>query len=402
MNSLRNIILLSLLSIWHHSFAQNEKPSVYNIGVNQEYREGNWEPFLKSVENKKMVLLGELNHGSHEIFITRNEIIKALHQQLDFDVILFESGVGELAAIDFKIDSLSEAQLVGGFFGNWRAEEFKELMSYAKNNQLEVAGIDVQKTGSVFTSFLQEVAKNNSIDPVFYEPIEERFDKQKSLLTNRQAEYDSLKSDTEKLVLDYQALWDQFQQIDNLSKESKLVQKTIENRIAYLRYFLEFTRTKDWNARWKARDEMIASNVEWFIENLFKNQKVIIVAHNFHIAKYNEKEEVMGEFLRKKYDTEMYSLGVFAGSGSFADNSGNTEKMEPIATDENDIKKHILALEGRVQFIDIPKPVGLKRNFLFDEITINDTFIDLFNSNKIVLEDHFDGVLFIDKISPSN
>lgn len=107
----------------------------------------------------------------------------------------------------------------------------------------------------------------------------------------------------------------------------------------------------------------------------------------------------MGEFLKKEYGAEMYSIGVFAGSGSFANNQGAEERLKPISTDGIDIKQIINELNYKLGFLNIPKKEKKGLDWLFENIIINDTFIDLSNSNKMVLSKSFDGLIFIDKIS---
>ena len=369
-----------------------------NINVDDHYKNGNWESVLNAVKNKSIVLLGELNHGSKQIFASRNDLIMALHKQLNFDVILFESGVGEVGAIEIQRKSLSDKQMTYGFFSGWRTNEFRDLMSYIKSNRIPIGGFDVQKTGSGFNTLFKEYMKKKAIDSSLYSNIEERFNHQKKLLTSRKAVYDSLNTSTLQLVDDYQALLGHLK--DKATKEDLIIQRTITNRISYLQYFLEFIKTKDWNKRWKVRDKMMASNIEWLIETMYKDKKIIIVAHNYHIAKFNKKQEVMGEFLMKTYGSKMYVLGIFAGSGSYADNSGKEKQMMPVENDGTDIKKIILVLKNKVHFIDIPNERSQTNEFLFNDIIINDTFIDLYGSNQLILSKHFDGILLIDKISP--
>lgn len=162
---------------------------------------------------------------------------------------------------------------------------------------------------------------------------------------------------------------------------------------------LEWQKTKDWNARWKARDSAMADNVSWLITNLFPNDKVIIIAHNYHIAKYNEKEEVMGEFLKTTHGEQMYSLGVFASKGSYSNNAGKKENLSVPDQTRLDIKHIINSLSGNVNFLDIPKTEGLLNKWLFNNIVVNDTFINLSGDNEMILSRHFDGLLLIDKVS---
>ncbi|WP_250432396.1 erythromycin esterase family protein [Hanstruepera flava] len=373
-----------------------------DIQVNANYTQGNWQPVLHAIDNKSMVLLGELNHGSKEIFITKNELIQQLHQQLNFDVILFESGLGEIGTIESQKDTLNSKDMTNGFFWGWRNKSFEELMQYAKNNNISVAGFDVQKTGRNFSNLLTHYLNEQSIDNPSFHNIEQRFDAQKQLLTNRKAVYDSLKTTTKHLIADYKSLSEEIQKVSNNSKtyDKQLIKRTIENRIQYLKYFLDFTKTKDYNKRWKERDSMMAANVEWLMDTFYKDKKIILVAHNFHIAKFNTKEDVMGEFLAHKYGSRMYVLGVFAGSGSFANNSGKETAMKPIEQTGTDIKSLIGSLDGKVNFIDIPKEETTATGVFFQPIIINDTFIDLYGTNQLILSKHFDGLLLLDKISP--
>ncbi len=102
----------------------------------------------------------------------------------------------------------------------------------------------------------------------------------------------------------------------------------------------------------------------------------------------------------EEYGSQMYSIGVFAGEGSFSNNSGKEESLKPISNDGLDIKDIINALNCKVGFLNIPEKGSENSDWLFNEIIINNTFIDLSNSNKMILSNGFDGLIFIDKISP--
>ena len=164
---------------------------------------------------------------------------------------------------------------------------------------------------------------------------------------------------------------------------------------------LQFLKDKDWNRRWAARDSAMAKNVEWLIEREFKEGPVIIIGHNYHIGKYNENEKVMGELLAPGYGNDMYSIGIFAGSGSFNDNSGGVVKMVPPDSAGLDIKHIISQLDGEVNFLDIPEKFSKGSDWLVQEIIINDTFIDLENNNKMVLSKTFDGLILLKRVSPA-
>lgn len=370
-----------------------------SIDVDASYENGYWKPVRKYIKNKRIVLLGEFNHGSREVFVSRNDLIKYLHENLGFNVVLFETGIGELGTVDLQESNLSPQEMTYGFFNGWRTREFEDLMQYIKEKNIAVGGFDVQRTGNSFKQLLEAEAKKINLDSIHYHNLEERFTAVKNELNNRKAVFDAVENPTLGLINDYKNLETFLKGDQNADKALLLTKKTISNRIAYLSYFLEFVKDKDWNKRWEARDFAMASNVEWLINTFYKNEKIIVVAHNFHIAKFNEKEEVMGEFLKKKYGAEMYSLGVFAGKGSYLGNSGNEETLSPPDSEKLDIKSVIEKLDGPLNFVNIPEKPKKGYHWLFDKVTINDTFIDLSNTNEMVLSKHFDGILLLDKVS---
>ncbi|WP_299277206.1 erythromycin esterase family protein [uncultured Psychroserpens sp.] len=376
--------------------------NIKSINVNTSYKNGNWNPVLKQVKNKRIVLLGEPNHGSKEIFESRNDLIKALHEKLDFNVILFESGLGELISINLQKETLNPTEMTYGFFSGWRTSEFVDLMEYIKANDISISGFDVQRTGNSFENLMKTELKRLGLDANQLSRLEARFSEEKKKLTNRKSIFDSLNNSTNTLIKDYKQQLSSIELLDNqyLDHTSHLVIRTIKNRIKYLEYFLVFVKDKDWSKRWQARDSMMYSNMDWLLKTIYKNQKVIVIAHNFHISKHNGKEEVMGEFLKKKYGSKMYAIGVFAGKGSFFNNRGQEEQLKPVSDIGLDIKHVIHRLSSRVGFLNIPKKANKNTNWLFNDIIINDTFIDLNGSNQMILSENFDGLIFIDEISP--
>jgi erythromycin esterase len=361
-----------------------------------------WNALSSQLKNKRIILLGEFTHGSKEIFSLRTSLIRHLHQTLGVNVILFESGIGELITADLNKQTMSGKQMTNGLFGGWRTKEFVELMEYVKAENLSVAGFDVQRTGSSFQFVLKDLATKKKIDSVHYYNLEQRYTAIARELTNRKAVYDSLQSKTQKLIDDYQTmqrLLEQHRQTDQ-SKTLTLSIVTLQNRQKYLSYMLAFLKDRNFNKRWASRDEAMAENVQWLLDNVYKNQRVIIIGHNFHIAKYNEKENVMGEILQTTYRKDMFALGVFAGGGSYHDNGSIEKQMLPPDSTALDIKHVIQSLKGTVHYLPLPKTPSAGSEWLQGNIIVNDTFINLNTDNVMNLSKSFDGLLLIKKSSP--
>jgi len=362
-----------------------------------------WDVLLPDIKNKRIILLGECNHGSKEIFELRNSLIKYLHQEKGVKAVLFETGIGELISADINRANMSPSQMASSLVGVWRTTEFVELMNYVKANDISIAGFDVQRTGGSFATILLRVGNTYSLDSLYTLDLESRYGIMARELTNRRAVYDSLKASTTELIHDYQKVKAELSNlvVRDAPKDLLFTTIAIENRIKYLLYMLQFLKDKDWSRRWAARDSAMATNTMWLLNTIYKDEPVIIIGHNFHIGKYNEKETVMGEILRDNYGNDMYSIGFFAGSGVYSDNFGREVKMTPEDPDGLDIKHIISGIDGAVAFLDIPDKFDNGSMWLNQALTINDTFIDLANGNKMNLSKTFDGLILLKKVSPS-
>lgn len=373
---------------------------VHTISSSEQYAGLNWEPTAKNIGEKRLVLLGEFNHGSKEIFLTRNDLIRFLHEKKGFNVILFESGIGELIMPEIKRQDYSPAQMTNCLTGVWRTKEFTELMTYIQSKGIKTGGFDVQRSGGSFRFVMADVAAKHQLDTALFANLEERYGRLHRLLSGRNVQFDSVASPTRALIADYQKLAAALATSQDGGMADLLSLRTLANRVQYLEYMLQFARDKNWNKRWAARDSAMASNVRWWCGTMFKNEKIIIIAHNYHIAKHNENEQVMGEMLLPYFGPDMYVTGIFAGTGSYADNSGKPVMLTPPDTLHPDIKHFILPRKGNVQYLHIPNPKISGSDWLFEPVTVNDTFIDLAGTNQMQLFKPFDGLILIDKVSP--
>ena len=377
------------------------KSIAHEINVEDDYTNGNWKSVLKEVKDKRLVLIGELNHGVRENFVVRNDLIKSLHEDAGFNVILLEAGIGEVFVIDKFRDKFSPEIMTYSLMSQWQTKEFSNLMTYAKSKNIALAGFDIQRGfGGFFENMLDKVCHRKNIDSLHYHVLEDRFLDIKKKLVGKKSTEDDVMTQASQLISSYEKLLELLYQADGSmqSTDDKFTIQTLKNRIGYLNYMLTFARDKDWNKRWAARDQGMADNVNWLLENVYPNEKIIIVAHNFHISKHNEKEAVMGEFLKQDFGDQMYSIGAFVGTGEYWE-GGQAKKIAPPHTDKADVKDIINMLDGRVHFIHIPSETKKREEWMDRKTIVNDSFINLSRGNEIVLSKWFDGLLLIDTSS---
>ncbi|AMW99008.1 hypothetical protein [Rummeliibacillus stabekisii] len=83
--------------------------------------------------DKQYVFLGESSHGISEYSQTKVRLIKYLHEELGFDVVLFEGNIGDGAAVSAKSSInpyMSSNEILTEFLSPWNNQETKPLIDY--------------------------------------------------------------------------------------------------------------------------------------------------------------------------------------------------------------------------------------------------------------------------------
>ena len=108
----------------------------------------------KSLQGKRMVLLGESSHGAAEFYRMKVRIVKFLVQEMGFEVVAFESGMFECWRANSILDQkspeyLTKKCMIWELFAN---QEMVSLFSFAKirrkkNLPIVLAGFDSETVG---------------------------------------------------------------------------------------------------------------------------------------------------------------------------------------------------------------------------------------------------------------
>ena len=364
-----------------------------------------------ALRGKRVVLLGESTHGAREMNLLKNRLIRFLHEELDFKVLLFESGIGEIFGLDQQRATLSADKLrFAGLMGPWQSEAFTSLMAYAKAHpELALAGFDVQRTGASFTAILDAMDRDLSLpDAATLAGTETIFSGIRQQLIDRKVTADEqLEAEQtraiEALTLARQTI---LEHTTGLIKKGwdrasvALAARSLQNRIDFIRIYYQFKLDNNYVNRFAARDSVMAENVLWLTREIYPDQKIIISAHNHHIARFNERDFVMGERLAGVFGNHLHAIGLFPGSGSFANNSRATENMESSGA-WNDLQHIIGQMREALLWLKIPRKATRKSAWLFEPVTINNTFINIWGDKQLTLADSFDSLFFFREISPA-
>jgi erythromycin esterase len=129
-----------------------------DIGSNNDYDFNFLKPILN---NKRFVFLGESSHCVKEYSVAKVKLIKFLHDELGYNVLAFESELGDCTIGDHLSTGLDPMRFMSGSIGRpWHNEYVLELFDYMKETKqrqpLHLTGIDVQQSeGKHFSSFIQ-------------------------------------------------------------------------------------------------------------------------------------------------------------------------------------------------------------------------------------------------------
>lgn len=127
--------------------------------------------FGEAIGDKRIVLLDELTHGENEVFTLKSRIVKYLHQQKGFDVLLLESSIFDVNKVWENAQQSINQQAPGNIFYMYvKNPAFKGLLNYIDNQRtnsrpLYLSGFDGRLSGKYsnegVVSFIEKTTKKH-------------------------------------------------------------------------------------------------------------------------------------------------------------------------------------------------------------------------------------------------
>lgn len=352
----------------------------------------------ESLKGVEIIALGENTHGLGEVFTAKAELVKFLHQELGFDLVLFESGFGDAALAWEQLDSLSTKEFTSVFSSNfyYNSEEIENLVNYAKsqNAKLKLQGFDCQPQQNYLIKRMTEIVQ--PIDSILA----------KSVPLEMRSFNNLYQFENDKDTLSFNNQRDRF--IEFLQTYNTFLQKNIndilnsgttENEINALKKSNEiFTETYSkisigelmgWPIAYNIRDKSLFENVKSFKESNSES-KIIIWAQNSHIenkTKPNYNVNWMGHSLKEIYGDKYYSIGAVVYSGK---NLNYNDMVNFEHNDKTYLAYHLNQFQREKYVLDLRQ--HSKKDFT------NELLLGMENNGntaEFIAKDRFDGLLFI-------
>lgn len=301
----------------------------------QDFRD--LEPIAAAIGKARVVQLGEPSHNAGTCFAAKVRLIKFLHQRLNFDVVVWESGIYDVGLVEAGLRAGEEpaAAAQRGILRNWSASvECRPLFAYAQKSHatarpMAMAGFDSTLTAPfanlavALRSFAQLPARpllqrdatatvEELIDAfgALTRYVEARDVLEVSLTrttgTTRQETVARWERETGTALRPNRAMLDRFMSsqarlADMLrANESVFARQSGVRQAGFMRRIVEslaacavnlygrfgtdvVPETDGGLAEQNRRDACNADNLRWLIEHGYPNRKLIIWAHNAHV-----------------------------------------------------------------------------------------------------------------------
>jgi len=322
--------------------------------------------FLKEpLKDARIVAIGESSHGFGSMHSLKANLVKYLHEELDYDVLIMEAGYGDVSLAWHNVGDSKPQQLINATVsGNLRSEQLLPLFAYLlehkdTTNHLHLTGMDPRVSGHAFKFRLMHVIRR--LEPkVIQDSI------QSGLLDyNRTFEVLEDKEQWQAYMDSYRNAIDFAQSILEESrediKELEIVEEIevdiLERYLSILENAVDYEFGETYTRGLALRDSLMAETVFHIAENEFPKLKIIIWGHNGHIEKApGEGDNIkwLGHYLKEKYRDKYYALGMYAKKGYIYQTSARKTSNFDIA-DPSFIEAKIDKDYGKNVFLDLPK-----------------------------------------------
>lgn len=373
--------------------------------------------FLKqAIGEKRVVQLGESAHGTAEFSSMKVRLIKFLHQEMGFDVVAFESRLFDCYRANERIDSRSAYQTMRDcVFGVWHTAEANALFEYLQSTRatarpLILAGFDIQLPGRLPdldrpAQIRQAAAPFDAVLAEQVAAVDQEFIGGRDPTGYATANVDRvgpLYTRLAALIAAHAA------EIDAAFPNRPGFAAALESSVRWTPTFMDVLRRGSTDPDGMTlRDFGMAEQVEVLLERIHRGKKVVIWAHNAHIARdgglmtYGHNPgwahvRTMGKTLHERRAADLHTIGLFMVRGQAAHNTRSVYDIEP--PQEHSLEELFDGLRSPVAFVNMLNvPSGEGTGWMYEHLAAWDWG---YKHISLIPRDQFDALLVVAEVHP--
>ncbi|MEQ8524908.1 erythromycin esterase family protein [Gracilimonas sp.] len=287
----------------------NERAIPFAMNNQEQQKRSELVGLSEIVEGARLVALGENSHGSSSIYKLKLRMLQYLVEKEGFSVFALEMPAIEAEYINDYVQNGRgdiDQVLTKLTYPSWQTQEMIDIVEWMKhyneqhNNSVEFRGYDMQNGWSALGAVKEFAASHDSVALAELEVISDLYEKS---LEMRQIK-DSLVEKSEAM-LRYLSQ----KSFDGVSLDR------VETINHYMNIFMQSLAFHFQLEQAKSRDEYMAENIRWIVENTPETSRMIISADNTHITKTGGKT---GAFLNRWYGKDYVSFGFTYKTGTYS------------------------------------------------------------------------------------
>jgi len=291
--------------------------------------ESGWEDLRRmesTIGNARIVAMGEATHGTREFFQLKHRMLEFLVEKKGFTVFGIEANWPESLAInDYVLNGTGDATeaLDSLYFWTWNTDEVLDMIRWMRKynqdpkhtNKVKFFGFDMQ---------VAHVAVRNA--ERYLEKVDPGEAKVASTVLAPLSDADRERESASKSRYFWQKTGEMIESLlEWLELRKKVyVEASSLKEWTLARHNLEIVRqavemhSVDRSGNFSPRDQAMAANVEWILDQEGPESKIMLWAHNGHVSTAPLGDgESMGTVLRKTYGEKMVVCGFSFDQGSF-------------------------------------------------------------------------------------
>lgn len=397
---MKHLFTFLLISISISSFTQNSFIKIDNLAIKDLNNFEAYSEIDSLLKDKKYIFLGESAHSAEEYIIAKHKMIKYLHEKHGFNKVVFESGLSDCYyGNKHKYENDSLWLMTHSIYGIWFSKSTLLMLNDFKKDNISIGGFDFQNSSrdQASSKFILEL---KNIDTSL---LSETFKWDKFLMNFRlpeKADSNKLRILNDSLAICRNILNKNYNYIDSIykNKQMKNMDDQYVSRIILNKLF--FLSVCDDRKKWSAlRDSVMSSNMQWFCDSLYPNDKIIFWGANDHIAREKSTfgNYYAGSVLPERIKSQSYYIGLYALSGEIFTWSSGRFTMGKLKKSSLEVRTHDYFNSDNDVFLDFTEASQRKDFRWLNKKTISYVLGNI--PVKIVPAKNYDGVILINKLS---